>query len=288
MQQWRTWIRAPHDVDRPDTMQFDNYLCKHGLVCCNVLENDSSLTVITAQEWHFLAEAYQIRQSIQFTPADGRGPYTTNPPLCQPCLDERALDYEEATITLVILTKADFDKSGTKKPFKDMDLGGGANNDESPSGVFYGDSKERSDSPPGLRRSTRVGRGERQTQLSFGPAARKRHRLEISPEQTVKEIQILIGTDCKIPTIYQRLWLRDKELDDGSATMRQLGVRQGDVLQVVNVRHDQDDDDIDLSKLETPRKKRKHNDSEGFQSTGLYGYVSFVQGRGSAYWKDQL
>lgn len=119
--------------------------------------------------------------------------------------------------------------------------------------------------------------------------------IEMRKDDTVKDLKVRVRRCCSlepdfpfgtadepceqindvldIPTIYQRLWYNNRELES-SDTVEELGLYNGATIEVLEVSVD---DDIDLGKLDdaVPDADRKRkNRGEGFGGTGLTGWDS--------------
>jgi hypothetical protein len=105
---------------------------------------------------------------------------------------------------------------------------------------------------------------------------RVRHCNSLEPDfpfGTADEPCDQINDVLDIPTIYQRLWYNNRELES-SDTVEELGLYNGATIEVLEVSVD---DDIDLGKLDdaVPDADRKRkNRGEGFGGTGLTGWDS--------------
>lgn len=68
------------------------------------------------------------------------------------------------------------------------------------------------------------------------------------------------------------MWFRDRELDDNHATMGQIGIHEGAVIELFEA---DESDPTKLAKFDKkeshPRKRQKSQRSEGFSATGLHG-----------------
>lgn len=79
-----------------------------------------------------------------------------------------------------------------------------------------------------------------------------------------------VEEETKIPFISQRLFYRFEELLDADRSVSDLGLMDGDTLEVFEVQID--DDDLDKLEDVRPRGSKKRSREEGFGGTGLLGF----------------
>ncbi|KAG6918120.1 hypothetical protein DXG01_016308 [Tephrocybe rancida] len=91
----------------------------------------------------------------------------------------------------------------------------------------------------------------------------EKRRFTISKSTTVKEIKVMVQEELEIPTICQRLFHNDKELNDNTASVDSIGILAHDVL---DLRRENEVVDLD-SDLE--EEKRPRDEERGFHGTLL-------------------
>lgn len=79
-----------------------------------------------------------------------------------------------------------------------------------------------------------------------------------------------VEEETKIPFISQRLFYRFEELLDADRSVSDLGLMDGDTLEVFEVQIG--DDDLDKLEDVQPRGSKKRSREEGFGGTGLLGF----------------
>lgn len=99
--------------------------------------------------------------------------------------------------------------------------------------------------------------------------------------ETLKDIRILVQELTKTPTIYQRFFFKNREIDDSAETVESMGITQGEALQVLLL-DIPDEDDVDITSFDdvpaTSRSRTASKDKpksngrpEGFGGTALSG-----------------
>ncbi|KDQ34247.1 hypothetical protein PLEOSDRAFT_152885 [Pleurotus ostreatus PC15] len=99
----------------------------------------------------------------------------------------------------------------------------------------------------------------------------EKRRFSITKETTVKDIKVMVQTQMSIPTICQRLFYRDIELEDNGVSVADLSILANDVL---DLREESEVHDIDSDTEVSPPTKRKREEGGGFGGTLLGGHSS--------------
>lgn len=138
----------------------------------------------------------------------------------------------------------------------------------------------------GTRRSTRARR-----QPGQAPSTSKKNRnrppkmIVVQKLETLKDIRILIQDFTGVPTIYQRFFCKNREIEDSAQTIETIGITQGESLQVLLL-DIPDEKDVDIASFDdniptfsksrvTSKDKPKSNGRpEGFGGTALSGIDS--------------
>ncbi|CAA7271556.1 unnamed protein product [Cyclocybe aegerita] len=233
IKKWKRWLNSP-DNARPESIDNSSFLCKHGLLLldpnCST-DLDSSVIVIQREDWDTLLSIYSGGPLIALTklPSGDERVYDHDVPVCAECRLKRRTEWDTADV-VIRLFNGNGNTNAVKKP-----LGG------------YGLTN-------GSRQSKRLRQAHEHG---------KRRILTVSKTSTIKEIKVMINEEFSIPTICQRLFYKEKELEDNSATVEELGLFANDILdlrEVVEINSDSD---------ETPANKRRREEGPGFGGTLL-------------------
>lgn len=146
--------------------------------------------------------------------------------------------------------------------------------------------RERSPSPVGTSGTRRSTRQRRQPGSSLAnskkPQRRKPELITVKKLDTLKNIRIKIQELTDTPTLYQRIFFNNREIEDSSETVESIGITQGESLQVLLL-DVPNEDEVDIGLFEnsapvssrpraTSKDKPKSNGRpEGFVGTALSG-----------------
>ncbi|KAL4067914.1 hypothetical protein J3A83DRAFT_4097639 [Scleroderma citrinum] len=230
---WRKWLGRPTDSPRPDGADNSSLLCEHGnLIFDPNAPNDwdCNIALIQMSEWVVLEGLYRCGPTILVEKKiieDPKGIFDTkfvHPiPVCHDCRMRRRSNYERTEITVRLLNAENGDH----------------------------------ESMQGLRPSTGLRQSKR---IRQGRGRRESARLTVSKSTTVKDIKTMLQDILKVPTIYQRLFYKNQELEDSTTTVEALGILINDTL---HLREEGEDDGSDGG----PRKRRA--EEKGFGGTLL-------------------
>lgn len=135
----------------------------------------------------------------------------------------------------------------------------------------------------GTRRSTRQRKQPGSSLASSKKSQRRRPEvITVKRLDTLKDIRIKIEEITKTPTLYQRIFFKNREVEDSAETVESIGITQGESLQVLLLDvPDEDDVDIDLfddgvpvssrPKVTSKDKPKSNGRREGFGGTALSG-----------------
>ncbi|KAI5474385.1 ubiquitin carboxyl-terminal hydrolase 48 [Pseudohyphozyma bogoriensis] len=256
-QQWVAWTRSNSSTkQRPGDIDNNALLCKHGRFGVDLSRETSSRTMIYAaspEQWAFLKENYHAGPPIRIW-QDDDDEFKTLPAICEECVGAERMNYTSTFVKIRTLSSKDFEADGSRKPIA-----------SSPEVEAPLDTR-----PSGVSGRTLVtyGNGTKRTrQKAKTMESRALKSLEISKDDTVKDIKVKIDAERSIPTIYQRLFLDGRELDN-EQTVEALEIGTGSIIELYEVEID-DNAKIDDS---GPGKSRKRAREEGFNNTGLFGW----------------
>lgn len=134
----------------------------------------------------------------------------------------------------------------------------------------------------GERRSTRARRPPGSSLNNTKRAIRRKpESISVKKLDKLKDIRVLIQQITNVPTIYQRVCFKGREIDDSSETVESIGITESEALQVLLL-DVPDEDDVDIDSFDhvvpvtrsrsTNQKKPKSNGrAEGFAGTVLSG-----------------
>ncbi|KAL8293185.1 hypothetical protein RQP46_000879 [Phenoliferia psychrophenolica] len=263
---WTRWSKKHNDSPRPGDLDNNELLCKpHGKLLLDLdQEMDKPVSVVTVspKEWDLLQTSYAAGPPLSIW-QDRRADHpSTSIAVCEECVDLKRKSFSEATIMVKVLSASDISESGERKPARspssELEVY------ESPS-----DKKRPSNSSNSITYGTR--KSKRILAKPAWEAKKKNKPIDMYKSDTVKDLKIRIQEILDIPTIYQRLWYNNQELESDD-TVEALGLHNGAVIEVLEVKVD---DDVDLGQLDdsVPNANRKRkNREEGFGGTGLFGW----------------
>ncbi|KAH7889396.1 hypothetical protein F5I97DRAFT_1801122 [Phlebopus sp. FC_14] len=267
---WRKWLSRPTDAPRPDRVDTMPLFCEHGnLVFDPNAPNDwdNNIALVQMSEWLILGELYACGRVVAVEKRiveDPVGVFDTKfvhqIPVCHGCRLQRRANYDLTDITVRLL--------GSKNPAADDRDGGGAPHQRSGENGKHESAHLGSRPVAGLRQSKRIRQG------------RDRHentRVTVSKSTTIKDIKVMLSESMKIPTICQRLFYRDQELDDNKVTVEALGILMNDTL---DLREEAEDDDSYTTNTDSRATKRR-KEEKGFGGTLLAASASYASLSGS-------
>ncbi|KAG6814527.1 hypothetical protein H0H92_000053 [Tricholoma furcatifolium] len=100
----------------------------------------------------------------------------------------------------------------------------------------------------------------------------EKRRFTISKSTTIKDIKVTIQEGLKIPTICQRLFYCNKELDNNMATVESIGIMADDILDLRR-----EDEVVDLNTGSEDDKRPRDLEERGFYGT-LLGRSDSIEG----------
>ncbi|KAI6132145.1 hypothetical protein EDD16DRAFT_1891250 [Pisolithus croceorrhizus] len=244
---WRKWLGRPTDIPRPDVVETSTLFCEHGnLVFDPNAPNDwdCNIALIQLSEWVVLEGLYRcgpvvsVEKRIIEDPNGFLDTKFVHPiPVCHDCRMSRRSNYELTDIT--------------------VRLQSGHVHTEQNSASRSGESCKLESTSLGLRSSMGLRQSKR---IRQGRARRENARLTVSKSTTVKDMKIMIQDVLKIPMICQRLFYKNEELEDNTATVESLGILMNDTL---DLREEGEEGESDGG----PRKRRA--EEKGFGGTLL-------------------
>ncbi|GAA6057771.1 hypothetical protein JCM3770_006837 [Rhodotorula araucariae] len=263
---WVTWTRhAVGQHPRPGRLDNSRFLCRHGGLCLDLpheVETARNIDIVPPKQWALLEKHYDAGPRINiWATTRGGGTPASNPPICEACLEESRRNFSTAELRVVTLSGKDFDNKGNRKPAE-------AGSPE----------VEVKASPPARRGVT----GERQSSriANKGNVALARHSkfILMAKDDLVKDLKLKIADATNIPVGAQRLFFKQRELDEASASVEALGIASGDTIEVYGVEMEVDltnlDDAVDLGTTRRGKRKRE----EGFGGTGLLRFEMDLEG----------
>ncbi|KAG6867026.1 hypothetical protein C0991_003943 [Blastosporella zonata] len=235
---WKKWLSRPTDCPRPERVDNTPFMCEHDMLAIdpNIPSDlESTAVLVLKSDWDILESMYLVGPLISITKSNQDGdpssPYIHTPLVCTDCRMQRKTEWTSTEITIRL--------GGTKSKVKEQ----------------KGFKKGATYSTSGPRQSRRL----RQSK-ELG----EKRRFTISKLTTVKEIKVMqVQEELEIPTICQRLFLGDKELDDNMATVESLGIFAHDVLDL-----SRENEVVDLDS-DSEEKKRPRDEERGFHGTLL-------------------
>ncbi|KAG8217868.1 hypothetical protein J3R82DRAFT_6034 [Butyriboletus roseoflavus] len=258
---WRKWLSRPAEIPRPDKVDTSPLFCQHNhLVFDPNAPNDwdSDVALIQMSEWIILQDLYSCGPTAAVEKKlaeDSMGVLDTrfvhDTPVCHDCRLKRRRDYNLTDITVRFLSS---------KPIT------GGEHDE---GLAQqrGSQHTKQESGPRATGGTRQSKRIRQ-----GRDRRENTRLRISKLTTVKDIKVKLHESFKIPTICQRLFYKDQELQDNAVTVESLGILMNDTL---DLREEAENED-NLSNSPDGRASKRRKEEKGFGGTLLAASASYA------------
>ncbi|GAA5948419.1 hypothetical protein JCM21900_002704 [Sporobolomyces salmonicolor] len=259
---WTTWSHRKGSTARPGPVDNSSFLCKHGRVCLDLakeMETARSIQVATKDEWKYLKKAYFASPEIQIWLEQGNATPSSEPVVCEYCLDDRRRNFETTNLYIKVLDETDLDEDGKRRT------------DSMPSQEVRMKPQPGRPLQYGSRKSARI------IMRPEMAARRELKHIEMEKGDKIKDLKPKIEAATEIPIIAQRIFFNFQELD-GSQTVEELGLIGDSTLEVYEVKFDENvdigklDDSIDDSMRSHPRKKGKRAREEGFGGTGLLGY----------------
>lgn len=246
---WRKWLGRPTDIPRPDLVETSTLFCEHGnLVFDPNAPNDwdCNIALIQLSEWVVLEGLYRcgpvvsVEKRMVEDPSGFLDTKFIHPiPVCHDCRMRRRSSYELTDITVRFLS-------------------GRGHTEQNPAPQYRaGESFKSESTSVGLRSSTGLRQSKR---IRQGRTRRESARLTVSKSTTVKDMKVMIQDVLKIPTICQRLFYKNEELEDSSTTVESLGILMNDML---DLREEGGDEESNGG----PRKRRA--EEKGFGGTLL-------------------
>ncbi|KAK4058729.1 hypothetical protein OIO90_000173 [Microbotryomycetes sp. JL221] len=292
----KTWAKQLHNWTkpkmksgpRPPDLDNKSLLCKHEKLAIDLehgaveVEGGAPVLMVPKEEWSALEKEFNAAPAIRALEGE-RGQYISKPVMCRECIEENRKNFMETRLRVRMLTDDDFDKDGERKLFDAVEEVPQAGSSRTPGSVFAPPRK-----PPPLTFSQKpptVTYGSRQSsRLSSRTLFKTKHDsflIDISKNDTIKDIRMRIYEDRNIPTICQRLFYNFQELDSDQ-TVSELHLDSDAVLELYQVEEDDAAldklDDVDPGAFHQQRSGKKGKASskrkrdEGFGGTGLYGW----------------
>ncbi|CAL1704590.1 unnamed protein product [Somion occarium] len=242
MRCWRQWLLRPTEAPRPELLDNSRFLCRHGKLSFdpNIEGDIDGIAYVKLNDWNILEEMYSGGPLIALENIGDRWVHELL--ICDDCRKERKSTFETTEVTIHVLKLTDSIPTGEARPREPQATAEPSTTKPLPR--TYG-----SRSIGGVRQSKRIRQAKKQERQS---------RVTISRSTTVKELKMKIQDELDIPTIYQRLYYRGKEVDDNSAEIVALGVLSNDVLYLK-----EDSEDVDMLDTDDDNVGRKPRDDEG-------------------------
>ncbi|KZT28434.1 cysteine proteinase [Neolentinus lepideus HHB14362 ss-1] len=238
---WRRWVRQPHKAPRPGKLDNSSFFCQHGMLLLDpeTTDMDGPVALASIEEWKALEDLYLAGPLISIEKRHDEGGHRIirNVDVCQDCRIQRKSEYTTTEINVRI-----YGEQSAKENTGDADYRGQA------SSIVTYESR-------GTRRSKRIRKD-----------VPKRDHLKIivSKDTTIKDLRFKVQEESGVPSICQRLFCRDQELDDSSATIGGLGILSNDIIDV----RQQSQEALDET-LDTTNKRPRLDDGKAFDGTML-------------------
>ncbi|KAF7363613.1 hypothetical protein MSAN_01018400 [Mycena sanguinolenta] len=234
---WREWLSRPTEKIRPDRISNLPFFCEHDMLVVDPncpTDLDGFLVPIQRSDWDELQRLYSGGPLIAIQKSND-SPYIYDIPVCTGCRQKRQTDWATTEITI---------RKGKR--------GSGSLDSES----------------SGRNRSEHITymSGPRQSKrLRQAKEAVVTRKLTITKLMTVKEIKVELQKELNIPTICQRLYYGNQELDDNTATVASLQIFANSII---DLKEENEVHEISDSE-EVPRKKGRRREEGGFGGTVL-------------------
>ncbi|KAF5380840.1 hypothetical protein D9615_004069 [Tricholomella constricta] len=237
---WWQWLNRPTESARPDNIDNAAFFCEHDMLVIDPnspTDLESSAMVIRRSDWDVLETIYLSGPLVAVekqTQGEDAQRYTHEVPVCTECRLKWKSDWTSAEIII---------RMGGAKPKL----------------------KPENDSKKGLQTYSKAGARQSKRLRQIKELGEKR-RLTISKSTTVKEIKVMIQEELNIPTICQRLFHHEKELEDNAATVESLAIFAHDILDLK-----QESEVLELDDDSDTKEKRPRVEERGFGGTLLGG-----------------
>ncbi|KAG6332044.1 hypothetical protein ID866_7047 [Astraeus odoratus] len=213
---WRKWLSRPTDFPRPDSIDTSSLLCEHGnLIFDPNAQNDwdCNIALIQMSEWAVLEGLYCCGPAVLVEKKFIEDPTGV--------LDTKRSNYELTDITVRLVSSS---ADGEQEAVPQKRGREGSKHEAMQVGPRPS---------TGLRQSKRIRQGR---------GRRENVRLTVSKTTTVKDMKVMLQDIVKTPTICQRLFYNNQELEDNSTTVETLGILMNDTL---DLREEGEDDGSD-------------------------------------------
>ncbi|KXN92215.1 Ubiquitin carboxyl-terminal hydrolase 48 [Leucoagaricus sp. SymC.cos] len=238
---WISWLNSPADHERSDKLDNSCFLCEHGLLsfdpnCPSDVE--LTITIIRQSDWDVLQKLYDGRPRIALRKAkptaDGKLRYDSDIPVCEGCRLKRKTEWVSTDIIVQLLPGKKTGTSTNRQPI-----------------AAYSNRN-------GTRHSKRLRQARENEKRKFA----------VTKKSTIKDIKVKIQNDFKIPTICQRLFFREQELQNNEVTVEELQMFANETLYL---REESEVNELDSDSDEKPTKRQKREAERGFGGTLLSG-----------------
>ncbi|THU87228.1 cysteine proteinase [Dendrothele bispora CBS 962.96] len=221
LRHWKQWLNKPTEAGRPDTIDNEQFLCKHQRLwidpnCSSDLH--SAVAIIKRPDWDTLSSLYPGGRLIAiercFDDNAGESRFFFEPPVCNDCRYQRKTEWDSTEVIVRLSNGKTASRDGGPTTYKRHN---------------------------GARQSRRL----REVRENG-----EKRRLTITKSMSVKEIKVLIQEEFNIPTICQSLFYDGKELDDNNATAGSLQIFAHSTLELREVHMISDSEDVAVRKRE--------------------------------------
>ncbi|BGP22765.1 ubiquitin carboxyl-terminal hydrolase 48 [Rhodotorula toruloides] len=250
-------LRTPTAAGQPGNLDNSQFICKHGDLCLDLdaeIENPRKIDITTEQEWRFLANYYNADPAITIWQEAGLQHPSSNPRVCEECLADEKRNFEVGELKVRSLSASDFDENNDRKIEPE---GSPETERPEPTGSIR---------QYGQRASTRI-----KYKSNHPNWSKPLKTINFEKGDQVKDLKSRIEIELKYPFVTQRLFFKAQELEDASATVEELGIFNGDTVEVYAVGMDGDYDPSAFEDKPTKRKGKRARE-EGFTGTGLFGF----------------
>lgn len=239
---WISWLNNPVDHARSDKLDNSHFVCEHDLLNFDpncLSDTEMTITIIRQDDWYILRKLYDAGPRIGLGKAkqnDDKPRYVSEISVCEGCRLKRKTEWISTDIIIQLLRGKKTETSTSRQPI-----------------AIYSNKN-------GTRHSKRLRQARENEKRKFA----------VTKKTTIKDIKVRIQEVFKIPTICQRLFLREQELQDNEVTMEDLQVFANEIL---DLREANEVHEIDSDLDDQPVKKRKRELERGFDGTLLSGGV---------------